>query len=87
MVDNDENSAEYIIRPQPSHRSFRFESNTKNGNGSKYTCTQTIKERLDSMLTWKTRNGKNHGSPLTPNYHYVKEYNKEHRANTQKCIP
>ena len=33
------------------------------------------------MLTWKTLRGKNHGSPQTPNYHYVKEYNREHRGN------
>ena len=52
-----------ITRPPPSHISFCFESNTENGNGRKYTYTHAIKERLHSMVTWKTLNGKNHRSP------------------------
>ena len=34
------------------------------------------------MFTWKTLNGKNHGSPQTPNYHYVRKvYKRMCRGN------
>ena len=33
------------------------------------------------MLMWKTQYGKNHGSPQTSNYHYIKITTMEHRGN------
>ena len=40
-----------ITRPQPSLRSHRFESNTENGNGSKYTymCTHCKQESTQNV--------------------------------------
>ena len=35
----------------------------------------TVKKRVHWMLAWKPKSGKNHGSPQTAKYHYVRIYN------------
>ena len=70
-----------ITRPQLSLRSCRLESKTHSKWEWREVHIHRDNERVHKMLTWKTLKGKNHGSPQTPNYHYVKEYNRGHRGN------
>ena len=60
----DENIAEYEVGHDRSTHANERRRDKDNDTQEKYVDTD--------ILTWKPLKGKNHGSPQTPNYHYMR---------------